>query len=571
MRPLPLTLSVIALVACGDDGGFQLGSAGSIAVEPGALTIVIGETARDATSLYPVYVGNTGDAPLTVRALRVERVAPSDAGEVVHATPLSLPFIVAPDAAPVRVDLAYTRRDDLARTLALVITSDDPERPVVRVPIDVVLGAPHLVAHPASLVFPRASAPAAKVVRLMNTGNASLSLTRLRLDAPLSFSAALAGVAPLAAAGTRDVTLAEPLVIEPSGHRELTLTFAPSDTLRATGKLVVFGDAPNAKDGVVIDLTGNDGGPCLLVRPPELAFGTKAEGASATMPLHLDNCGTEDVTVHALRIATSSDAADPALAALGVDGASSPRFSLLEDPALPTDGAPLVLSAGASRSFLVTYDAWTSDALGGSGARVHDDRGALIVTSSAFAPVAVVRLSAATEIEDEVVVPDVPGCEWQGGVVQRHRVAVTLTADNFYELWINGDLVATDTGHWANEDRVEVELDSGCHVIGIHAWGDGAVTAGMIAAVEIDDVVRWTSGDAKPEWSVTGPDAPAGDWHDLFYDDASWDDPRACSKTSQWGTAVDPVLGLGARWVWWNPECDDQLATAWFRLTFTVD
>ena len=54
------------------------------------------------------------------------------------------------------------------------------------------------------------------------------------------------------------------------------------------------------------------------------------------------------------------------------------------------------------------------------------------------------------------------------------------------------------------------------------------------------------------------------------FDDASWSEPRACASTSIWGTAVAGLESQGARWVWWNADCND-LSNAWFRLTFTVD
>ncbi|MCC6624564.1 MAG: hypothetical protein IT385_25170 [Deltaproteobacteria bacterium] len=566
MRSVFLVASITSLVACGDEGAFRLGSQGTLVVEPAAIEIVIDETAPGMTSLHDVTIANVGTGPLVVRALRVERT--DGLAEVVHATPLALPLTLEPGAAPTRVTLVYTRRDDVARELALAITSSDPTSPIVRVPIEVTRGAGHLVAHPAALVFERTAQPVTRAVRLMNTGNAPLAVSRLRLVAPAAFTAAL-GEARLDAPGSRDLTLAEPVVIGPSSDREVVVTFAPTDTLPVDGQLVVYADAPNAIEGVVVDLAGNQGGRCLIVRPPALVFGTKPAGATVTMPLHLESCGDEDVAVSSIRLADAVDAADPALVALGVTAPSSPRFALVADPSLPTAGAPLVVAAGESVSLLVSYATWTSEELGGV-AQVRADAGAIVVASDAYVPVAVVPVDAATELE-EVVVPPVPGCEWQGGAVETHKVAITLTADNFYELWVNGENVATDLGNWSSEDTIEVDLESGCHVIGIHAWGDGAVTAGMIAAVEIDGVVRWTTGDSKPEWSVTGPSAPAGDWHDLFYDDSAWSDPRACVGTSQWGTAVDPLLALGARWVWWNPECDEELSTAWFRLTFTVD
>ena len=162
------------------------------------------------------------------------------------------------------------------------------------------------------------------------------------------------------------------------------------------------------------------------------------------------------------------------------------------------------------------------------------------------------------------------GCEWQGGTVAGHQVELQMTADDAYEVWVDGAPLARDEGVWSQPDTYQLELDSGCHVLGIHAWDLHSVRSGLIALVKVDGVVRWTSGDAKPEWSVSGPASPPADWMDLFFDDDAWTDPRACTSTSVWGSAVGALEREGARWVWWNTDCND-LSNAYFRLTFTVD
>jgi len=557
------------LAACGDDGGgFALGGLGAIEIEPAALEVSMGLALAGGEVHHELRVTNSGTARLEIDDIRVE---PADAATA--ALPMALrlehaelPIGVAPSASRPLIDVVYTRVDDTPRAYRIVIDSDDRMRPTVIVPVDVVAGASHLVVYPGSLAFELAAEPATQRVRLLNTGTADLRVTRLRLAAPADFAAAFEGTAIAAQA---DVVLSPPVVVPPASERAVDVTFTPRGSERVSGDLIVYADDPSATGGLAVPLVGNEGGPCLLVHPGDLPFGTNAPGDVVELPVTIESCGTRPVDVTGVRLATAADAADPTLAGLGVSAATSARFELAQG----LGHLPLTLAPGATASLSLRYRAWTEAELGDVPG-LYQDVGALVVTSTAWRPVAVVTARAATELEappDDPIVPDVPGCEWEGGAVTRHHVAVTLTADNYYELWVNGTLMASDTGHWANEDVIELDLDSGCHVIGVHAWGDGAVTAGMIAAVEIDGVIRWTTGDAKPEWSVTGPDAPAGDWHALGFDDSAWADPRACTTTSQWGAAVDPMLLLGAHWVWWNPECDDQLATAWFRLTFTVD
>lgn len=556
-KSLWVVVFVLAGGACSDERGFELGRFGTLAVAPAALEIVISEAPRGGETAHELVLSNTGSGPLTVRALTLTAV---DAGALpVRIAPLEVPFEIGPGATRA-LSVVYVRVDDVPRELDLAIASSDPLTPVVHVPIEIIEGVAHLVVHPTPVVFEQTSVPLSETVRLLSTGNAPLRVTRLTLVAPADFAVTIDG-AQMDGGAPAELRLEPAVVIEPGADHALEVRFEPQGTTRVTGELRVFSDAEVA--GVPVPLVGNEAGPCLVVRPSRLTFGTRNPGDVVELPAELENCGAEDVEVTAVRLADAADAADPALAALAVE-ATSARFELVGEAGA---GHPIVLAPGEVHTLMVRYRAWSEAELGGV-AGTYRDVGAVVVESSSWVGTDVVHLDAATEL---VLVPEVAGCEWQGGEITKHHVAVTVTADNYYELWVNGEQLASDSGHWANEDRIELDLDSGCHVIGIHAWGDGSVTAGMIAAVEVDGVVRWTTGEGKPEWSVTGPDAPPGDWHDLFYDDSAWADPHACTTTSQWGTGVDPMLALGARWVWWNAACDDELATAWFRLTFTAD
>lgn len=556
-----------ALLACSDGDPFRLGALGEIAVSPAAVEFIIERVAEGEREEQVVRVMNLGVAELRVEDLRLEvedTLGEAPVELVLRAPP---PLFVAPDPdASHTLVLRYTRRGDVPRRLALVVQSSDPIRRIAKVPVLVRRGAASLIALPAQAVFERFVAqPASQPIRLVNTGNAPLHLHRMRLKGPHDFAAHLVGEVVGGASGVSEVVIDPPAVVPAGGELGLEVRFASAHTEAVAGELRLFGDSPDTEFGFPIPLFGNQSGPCILVRPSVMAFGDKPPGTVSEIPAEIENCGAVPLEVTEVALADATHAAEPALAAQGVV-ASSARLSLVLTGAAPTGEVPWALGPGETRQVGVRYAAWSVSELA-AGSAAEEDRGHLVVRSRSLLPTRVVPIIAATESREPT---DVAGCEWQGGTVTKHQVELQMTADDAYEVWVDGAPLARDEGVWSQPDTYQLELDSGCHVLGIHAWDLHSVRSGLIALVKVDGAVRWTSGDAKPEWSVSGPAAPPADWMDLFFDDDAWTDPRACASTSVWGSAVGALEREGARWVWWNTDCND-LSNAYFRLTFTVD
>ncbi len=551
---------VVCLAACSDGDGFRLGALGMIELRPSAAEFIIERVAIGASAEQVIAVHNIGTGDLRIDAAHIEVLDALGASPVTATLRAEPPLFVIADADTSQaITLTYTRSDDRPRRLQLVVESSDPRRPRAILPLDVRPGAANLGAIPGQAIFELGelgSAPATKTLRLINTGNAPLTLSRMRLDAPESFTVALAGRAM--PANVYDLVLEPPVVIEAGTEKPLVVDFAPDDELPASGRVVLYGNSVNSRDGFPVPLIGNQSGPCILVRPNLIAFGTKTLDSVSDISADIENCGTVPLEITGVALSTSDDEA----------GASSERFTLVAvDGPLPSDASPWRLAPGAIRATTVRYMSWTT---GDStlGPLPEVDRGTLLVHSDSQVPTRAVDITASTEVPERPT--DIDGCEWEGGEVVKHQVEIQMTADDAYEVWLDGDSIARDTGEWREIDTYTFELDSGCHVLGIHAWDVSAVRSGLIALIKIDGVVRWTSGDAKPEWSVSGPNNPPGNWHDLFFDDSTWPDPRACGSTSIWGNVVYSLEQQGARWIWWNADCND-LSNAWFRLTFTVD
>lgn len=554
-RPLAFASTLaVCLAACSDDEGFRLGALGMIDLRPTTAEFIIERVPLGESAEQTIAVHNIGTGDLRIDDVHIEVLDALGASPVVATLRAEPPLFVIADAASSQpVTLTYTRVDDRPRRLQLVVESSDPRSPRAVVPLDVRPGAANLGAIPGQAIFALGDAPATKTIRLINAGNAPLSLSRMRLEAPESFSVALAGNA--FPPNVNDLVLDPPVVIAPGTEQSLVVDFDPGDDLPASGRVVLYGNSVNSREGFPVPLIGNQSGPCILVRPNVIAFGTKALDSVSDISADIENCGVVPLDITGIALSTADDDS----------GASSERFSLVD--ATPSATSPWRLEPGAVRSTTVRYTAWTT---GHStlGPLPEVDRGTLLVHSNSRLPTRAVDITATTDVPERPT--DIDGCEWDGGEVVKHQIELQMTADDAYEVWVDGDSIARDTGVWHSVDTYTFELDSGCHVLGIHAWDVSAVRSGLIALIKVDGVVRWTSGDAKPEWSVSGPDNPPGNWQDLFFDDSAWPDPRACSSTSVWGTAVAGLEQQGARWVWWNADCND-LSNAWFRLTFTVD
>lgn len=543
-RIWPVALN-LAFAACGDDGGFSLGQLGRLELTPPRIVFTLDDAPPGGALTLDLLVRNTGDGPLALHAIALE----PDPALAIPRLPDPIPPL-SPGAAR-RVPITWTRLDDRLVHATLTITSSDPERPQVIVPITVERGRGFLVPTPAHVLI--GDAPSATLT-LLNTGDAPATIERVRFSGGSGYRAHIDATQTLDDDGL-ERALDPPLVL-PSGT-SAAITLAADPLAGGTSELVFYGDATNTVAGLHVPVERDVQGPCVLVRPPAVDFGARAPDTTTTLPIEIESCGDDALEIVSIALADAQAAADPALAALGVTSPSSERLALAQP-------LPSRLEAGAITTVALTYRAASTPST---------DRGDLVVRTRSRVPIVVVPITAATA-PDPIDPPPtgIPGCEWTGGEVRDHHVRLGLTADDAWEGWLDGLPIARPPGphHWKDTSWHELTLRSGCHTLTLHAWDLHAVTSGIIAAIEIDGVPRWVSGDDKPEWHVTGPDVPPAGWHAVDFDDAAWTSPAACANTQPWAGLPYDLHALGARWVWWNPSCRD-LSNAYFRLVFTVD
>ena len=532
---------------CGNER-FELESLRALEVDPPSLAFLIDSVAPQATSQASLNAKNTGDGPIVIDGLTIE----GGDGVLTLGTGLPLPPIEPGGALPITI--RYSRSDDELHLATLVIRSNDHLRPLLRVPLAVQRGKAWLVPAPGRVSF--ASGETAKTLDLLNTGNAPATLYSVRFTGALGFAADF-GTTTVDSAGP-ELTFEAPIVIAAGARYRVPVRTSAPEVTEAT--LVVFGDADNTSDGLQIPFTTAAPGPCVLVRPASVDFGAKNVGDVSHYPVTIESCGDDTLVISSLAFATLADVSDPMLASLGVDAPTSHRFALATAP-------PTRLEAGQVTDLDLVYS---------GGAEPSVDRGYLVIRSNARLPVVIVPLRAETSALPPPPPPPPPpvieGCTWTGGTSLQHTVEIGVAGDDAWEGWVDGQAIPRVPGAqpWNVPTWHTLELPSGCHTMTLHAWDLYAVTSGVIVVVKVDGTVRWVSGDARPEWHVSGPDAPVGDWHALAYDDSAWPSPSACENTQPWAGMPYDLYGLGARWAWWNASCRD-LSNAYFRLVFTVD
>jgi hypothetical protein len=149
------------------------------------------------------------------------------------------------------------------------------------------------------------------------------------------------------------------------------------------------------------------------------------------------------------------------------------------------------------------------------------------------------------------------------------RIEVTATADDVWELWIDGRRVRLPDGAtaWWEVNTFTLTRPGSRHVVAIRARDTQQVVAGLLAEVVVNGEVVARTGDFG--FVATGTPPPS-DWAERDFDDSTWTPPSPCAPEDQavWGrvTAAHGVLlDAGATWVWSRP-CRGDLGGTWFRV-----
>ncbi|MFT7626087.1 MAG: hypothetical protein ACI9WU_005280, partial [Myxococcota bacterium] len=183
-----------------------------------------------------------------------------------------------------------------------------------------------------------------------------------------------------------DILLDLPLVVQPNEFVTFEVRFSPLTEAPVEGKVVIYTNDPAHALGVPVQLTANNGGPCIQVAPGTLQFGGKKVGTQSVLPLVVSNCGSADLVVHNLQL-TDGVLADETGAPYA---ASNSGFALdyselpgFEDGSQPTSDKPLTIPANSKAAVHVRYVPGQESPVGEDDVIVLDD-GLIVIQSNAF-------------------------------------------------------------------------------------------------------------------------------------------------------------------------------------------
>ena len=312
----------------------------------------------------------------------------------------------------------------------------------------------------------------------------------------------------------------------PAGSKtELVVTWVATEG-GVLSDVITLGSNDEDEPVVKVPLSGSLPFGEILVTPDVHDFGTLEVGMADSVLVNVSNVGTGPLTIDRYTlVATDTDL-------------------MLADAGL-LSALPVTLDPGVSTDLIVSYT--PADGTG--------DEGTLAVFSNdPTTP------EAGTIFMGQGIEPD--PCE---GFTQ--HVRLVLTADDAWDGWLDGTrFTAPGEDAWNAIDTLEWDLECGDHALALYATDTAQVIAGVLAAIEVEGTVTFVSGGSG--WTMIDS-MPAANWTDVAFDDSTWHIPEMCGDTSPWGSTPQPLYDMGARWIWWTPDCRD-LGEAWVRLNFTV-
>lgn len=312
LAPIGYIIAAVGLVAC-EEGGL-------VRVEPDLVAnpsaIQFSAAPLDTPVVETLRLENRGAAPLTLRTVT------ATASELSLALP-DLPAVLGLNEH-VTVEVTYTPASLANLDAVIVVASDDPDTPELRVPVRSTRpsGPALLVCARSdeiplrrrcgeSVAVPFGEVPETErrlaTVEIFSVGTESVSLNRIDVDQPEFALVGFTGASSLAAGASRSVVL----------------SFAPTDKQVTAGRLTIESDAGER----VVPLTGSGVERSLCVDPSVLDFGEAGGPAPRTGSVTVSACGGSAVTLEGIQV-------------LGGGG----RFSSIST--LPPEGVQLPATVG---------------------------------------------------------------------------------------------------------------------------------------------------------------------------------------------------------------------------------
>lgn len=371
MPDFPLLRAVALLLMLGAAGltsancgrkGVAGSDAPEIQVDPSTTALSFNAVAAGQTERVEVIITNTGTAPLDLKNVYIEYPQNNGAGqfnlenppqqgtpvfpvnyktvlakascergggvaaasqpgcEVKKSDDVCCVFTQASAVTVARFYVTYTSNGQAAPAANLIISSNDPKRGQLTIPLVTGANAPVLETDPGLVAFKNIDVGTNKstTVTVQNSGNADLVITNIITN------------------GDKEFTVSDlpnrPHTMQPGEKFIFSVSFAPSHPNKASGEIIFESNDP--RGNVVLPLVGNSTGKCLVVSPADVDFGSRPIGVNSTLALTLTSCGSEALTIKAISMKSGS----------------SPDFGTDNLPPMPG-----ILPPGQSRTITVTY------------------------------------------------------------------------------------------------------------------------------------------------------------------------------------------------------------------------
>ena len=256
--------------------------------------IDFGAVPVQGSSVRSLELGNIGAQPLTIIDVFLE-TASDEFNVALPALPSSIS-----GSELLEVTVTYTARDRNADTNALIVYSNDPTTPCLRIPMTTTIKATaEIMAVPDRVNFGivRRNSDKTESIVLENIGVATLGILNISLTAASSDAFSISG-----APG------AYPIALEAGENTGFSVTFNPVDTMDHTGWIEVLSNDEDTPT-LLIPLTGTGGEPEIEVFPLTVDFSGVQVGGSADRQVTVRNIGTFvlDVSDITLDAATTAD------------------------------------------------------------------------------------------------------------------------------------------------------------------------------------------------------------------------------------------------------------------------
>lgn len=268
---------------------------------------------------------NIGGAPLLIKSARLEHL-PEGRSDSSTFFEDSTTWSALPETLDRGESLAlrvkYSPAADGPTEAQVVIESDDPDTPTLKVPVQLTSLSPK-VAAPAQVEFDAVDPPETlpggyqpdwmgvfELISIENTGDAALSIDSIELEGSAEFSVSF----PPSTDQERDHNPEDdsktpPTFIEPGARAPVRVWFHPTDTSPQHDRLLIRSNDPE-EPSFRVRLSGNPEPPCARITPQTVTFGDVDLDESEVESFRVRNCSeSTPLTISEVSIEDSAEGA----------------------------------------------------------------------------------------------------------------------------------------------------------------------------------------------------------------------------------------------------------------------